>query len=96
MTKQEQINLIKQAIAYSTKEKAAENMLKAIACFAELNGWTKDNSTAEFIDLCLERAEIYKSSHSYMIKDSNDASNIALYIDNQAGKDIIDQRNNTK
>jgi len=31
-------------------------------------------------------------THTYMLRDGNDAENIALYIDMQAAQDIIDQR----
>ncbi len=94
MTNQQAIETIKKAIGYSTKEKAAENMGNAIACFAELNGWTKENAASNFVELCLEGAELYKSvpMNSYKLIEANDASNIALYIDRQAAKDISDQR----
>ncbi len=94
MNRTEALQTIKKAIGYSTKEKAAENMNRAIGCFAELKGWTKDNAPVNFVELCLIGAEAYKSDpmHSYMLKDANDASNIALYIDNQAAQDIHAQR----
>lgn len=88
------IKTIKDAIGYSTKEHPGQNMNNAINCFAELNGWTKDDAIKNFIELCLKGAAEYKIDpmNSYMLKDANDAANIALYIDNQAAKDIMSQR----
>ncbi len=94
MTNQEAMKIITKAISYSKKENAVKNMKNAVSCFAELNGWTPANALQNFIELCLKGAEEYKAKpvNSYMIKDGNDAENIALYIDNQAAKDIIKQR----
>jgi len=98
MTHNEAMIIIQDAVTYSvlrsgqSKKMAAKNFNSAIGCFAELNGWTKENAASEFIKLCLAGAAKYKASHSYMLKEANDASNIALYVDMQAGQDIVDQR----
>jgi len=98
MTHQEAMIIIQDAVTYSvlrsgkSNKMAAKNFNSAIGCFAELNGWTREVAASEFVKLCLAGAERYKAIHSYILKDANDASNIALYVDMQAGQDIIDQR----
>ncbi len=94
MTNQEALAILKDSMTYSTKENPAKNMNNAIGCFAELNGWTKEDAPVKMVELCLAGAEIYKNNHihTYMLKDANDASNVDLYLDKQAGRDILAQR----
>lgn len=94
MNNQEAMKVITEAMGYSKKENSVKNMKNAVSCFAELNGWTSANALQNFIELCLKGAADYKADpmHTYILKDANDAANIALYIDNQAAQDIISQR----
>ncbi len=94
MTNQEAMTILKDSMSYSTKENPAKEMNNAIGCFAELNGWTKENAPVEMVKLCLAGAKTYKNNpiHTYMLKDDNDANNVALYIDKQACSDILAKR----
>ena len=90
MNNNEAVQIIKDAIGYSTKEHPAKNMQNAIGCFYELLGWSKEDFAISFVEFCLAGAKAYKTDpmHSYILKVSNDASNVALYIDRQASYDI--------
>jgi len=92
MTNQEAMTILKAAINYSVKEDAAKQMNNAIGCFAEMNGWNKEDAPVKMVELCLAGAEKYKTTHTYILKESNDSSNIAMYLDNQASNDISTQR----
>jgi len=94
MNQQTAIATIKNAVTYSTFGNPQKELNNAINCLAELKGWTKEDVYIEFVDHCLKGAEEWKADpmHTYMLKDANDASNVALYLDNQAANDIEDLR----
>lgn len=90
MTRSEALAIIKDAIKYSSKD--AKNMQNAIAHIGTHFGWDNDNVMQNFVDFCLEGAEKWKANpmNTYMLKENNAASNVALYIDRQAANDITE------
>ena len=96
MTTAEAMKILKESLQYSTAEKPAAELNKAIGCFAELNGWTKQNAAVQMVELCLLGAEKYKRTNACTLRKANAASNVALYLGRQAAKDILSQRKEKK
>ena len=82
------LEIVKAAISYSNKKEAGKNMKNAITWLANLNGWKQETIYAQFVEFCLAGAERYKASHTYVLREANDASNVALYVDFAAADEI--------
>jgi len=73
--------------------KGLKNMFNGLTQMMQLEGWSKDEAPAKFVAYCLQGAEDYKKEnvYGYMLKDADDAGNIALFVDNALGQIIIDR-----